>query len=152
MEKLLEELMPIIQNVAKKYNFHNEYEDLVSIGTIEAIKCIKASENLPKADLKRRVVTWCRNGILDYVYKKRDISVEDWHFERQDEVDDIALVDLILSVEQRFTPKEKEVFRDLLKGLSQEEIYIKHNIGRQMFYEYRRRIVKIIKEEARNEE
>ena len=141
----------IIETIVKKYNNFELDEDLMMVGYEETTKavdrCIK--ENITNYnDIKNRVISWVKNGIIDEKRKlKHQIGVAD---ESEEEYSNDSL-DLdygttLLELRMSLNDKENKLLTLKLEGKTKEEIMKEMHIGKSTYHNICNTIKKIILE------
>ena len=141
----------IIETIVKKYNNFELDEDLMMVGYEETTKavdrCIK--EKITNYnDIKNRVISWVKNGIIDEKRKlKHQIGVAD---ESEEEYSNDSL-DLdygttLLELRMSLNDKENKLLTLKLEGKTKEEIMKEMGIGKSTYHNICNTIKKIILE------
>lgn len=137
-DELIISSVDIVNNLVKKYNNHNNDEDLQSTGMIAVVECVDRclKENMTDVDeIHRRCNVWARNAILTEIYKQK-IKYSDNEEDYENAIADADMTDLLLTLDKLLTPKEKEIFDMLLFGYDKEEIMNKLNIKKTIYYDH----------------
>ena len=150
-DELIMSFKDIIETIVKKYNNFELDEDLMMVGYEETTKavdrCIK--ENITNYnDIKNRVISWVKNGIIDEKRKlKHQIGVAD---ESEEEYSNDSL-DLdygttLLELRMSLNDKENKLLTLKLEGKTKEEIMKEMDIGKSTYHNICNTIKKIILE------
>lgn len=138
--------VPIVSNIVKKFNNHEDDEDMQSVGMIKCIKAVDRCLDLGMSDpeeMKPMVITYAKNEILDYLKtEKRYRNSEDT--DDFDFTDDSELDILKFEIRESLTGKTLEMYDLKIAGYTEEEICEKLNIGRSQYFEYLKRIKNLI--------
>lgn len=148
-DELILYFIPVVENVVKKYNNHEIDEDLVSIGTLKCIKAVDRclSENVTDVDaIRPRVIVWVKNAVLDAISLRNNSNKIDC-LDDYEVTDNSELDILIFDVRESLNGKTKDVFDLKLSGYTKEEICEKLNIKKTQYFEYLKRIKKVITEQ-----
>lgn len=139
----------IVNNLVKKYNNHKSDEDLQSIGMIAVIECVDRclSENMTDINqIQARCNVWAKNRILTEIYKEKIKYTDDENALDLCEAPE-DMNELIISVKQSLTNKQRQIFDLLSQGYDKDEIMKKVNITRSVYFKH----VKNIKEKILNQ-
>ena len=150
-DELIMSFKDVIETIVKKYNNFELDEDLMMVGYEETTKavdrCIK--ENITNYnDIKNRVISWVKNGIIDEKRKlKHQIGVAD---ESEEEYSNDSL-DLdygttLLELRMSLNDKENKLLTLKLEGKTKEEIMKEMGIGKSTYHNICNTIKKIILE------
>lgn len=150
-DELIMSFKDVIETIVKKYNNFELDEDLMMVGYEETTKavdrCIK--ENITNYnDIKNRVISWVKNGIIDEKRKlKHQIGVaEGYEEDYPDESIDSDYGATLLELRLSLNDKENKLLTLKLEGKTKDEIMREMNIGKSTYHNICNTIKKIILE------
>ena len=133
----------VLENLVKKYNKGEWDEDLMQEAWLTAIECEKANKDSTDEELKRKVIVWVKNRLINIQTKKRlkTISLDaDWEEPKSED-----LYKVLFELKESLTERDNKILDLLLEGDDAKTIAKKMNISLRTIYLTFNKIKKILK-------